>query len=93
MGAHILDRGHLGVSPLAIIPRPSARLSWQLYMSLSLTLGLDDHRSEPDGVDRGWSRALLPFALSERNANCVHNGLLLVAFQQDAVSGARFQIT
>ena len=45
------------------------------------------------GDERGWSRALLPFALSERNANCVHNGLLLVAFQQDAVSGARFQIT
>ena len=30
---------------------------------------------EPDGADGGWSRAVAPFALSERNANCVHNGL------------------
>jgi hypothetical protein len=60
---------------------------WELIFSTGVVW------DEPDGVDRGWSRALLPFALSERNANCVHNGLLLVAFQQDAVSGARFQIT
>ena len=60
---------------------------WELIFSTGVVW------DEPDDVDRGWSRALLPFALSERNANCVHNGLLLVAFQQDAVSGARFQIT
>ena len=43
---------------------------------------------EPDDIGRGWSRALIPFALSERNANCVHNGLLHFAFQQDVASVA-----
>jgi hypothetical protein len=41
---------------------------------------------EPDDTDRGWTRAAAPFALSERNANCVHNGLLLFAFR--SVGGA-----
>jgi hypothetical protein len=54
---------------------------------------------EPNGVDRGWTRAAAPFALSERNANCVLNGLLLFAFRSEpgrgttAVSAVRFQVT
>jgi hypothetical protein len=32
-------------------------------------------RTWQDG-DTGWSRASVPFALIERNANCIHNGVL-----------------
>jgi hypothetical protein len=33
--------------------------------------------------DRGWLRAALPFALQERNANCLHNGVLTFLFRPD----------
>lgn len=31
----------------------------------------------------GWSRASLPFALQERNANCTHNGLMTFLYRAD----------
>lgn len=37
-----------------------------------------------DPADRGWSRAALPFALQERNANCTHNGVLTFLYRADA---------
>eukprot|EP00729_Bicosta_minor_P018601 gene18601-32785_t len=41
-----------------------------------------------------WSRASIPFAVSERNANCLLNGVMLFAYKTDgSVSHARFQIT
>ena len=71
------------------------QLTGDIVWNLIFTSGLA--WDEPGGVDDGWSRALLPFALSERNANCVHNGLLLVAFRDSpsgiGLSNARFQIT
>ncbi|HRD27008.1 MAG TPA: hypothetical protein PLO65_01775, partial [Caulobacter sp.] len=33
--------------------------------------------------DRGWLRAAVPFALQERNANCLHNGMLTFLFKPD----------
>ena len=43
--------------------------------------------------DNGWSRASLPFALVQRNANCTHNGLLTFLFKSDgAVSRAAYQV-
>jgi hypothetical protein len=46
---------------------------------------------EPD--DEGWSRAALPFALVEKNANCVHNGLLTFGFKADgSVTPAAWQV-
>ena len=46
---------------------------------------------EPD--DEGWNRAALPFALVEKNANCVHNGLLTFGFKADGtVTPAAWQI-
>lgn len=33
-----------------------------------------------DPADKGMSRAVLPFALMERNANCIHNGLASFRF-------------
>ena len=60
----------------------------------NLIMGVGRAWDEPGGADGGWSRASIPFALSERNANCVHNGLLLFAFKSDgATTRARFQIT
>jgi hypothetical protein len=46
--------------------------------------------------DRGYTRAALPFALVERNQNCVHNGSLSFLFKAGAkpnVSRVAYQIT
>lgn len=46
---------------------------------------------EPD--DAGWTRAVLPFALQERNQNCTHNGLMSFVFRADgAVSNVYYQV-
>jgi hypothetical protein len=42
--------------------------------------------------DGGLSRAALPFALQERNANCVHNGVLTFMFDEQAISRVAYQI-
>jgi hypothetical protein len=43
--------------------------------------------------DGGWSRAALPFALQERNANCTHNGLLTFLFRSDgSISRVAYQV-
>lgn len=43
--------------------------------------------------DGDYSRAAIPFTLEERNANCMHNGLLTFLFKNDgAVSDVAFQI-
>lgn len=43
--------------------------------------------------DGDWSRAALPFALQERNANCTHNGLLTFLFRADgSVSRVAWQV-
>ena len=43
--------------------------------------------------DAGYSRAALPFALQQKNANCIHNGVLMFLFRDDgAVSQASYQI-
>lgn len=43
--------------------------------------------------DRGMTRAALPFALVERNANCVHNGSLTFLFDERTTSKVRYQVT
>lgn len=53
------------------------------------------------GVGRAWqengdgrlTRAALPFSLIERNANCVHNGLITFLFSRTQTSQLRYQIT
>ena len=53
------------------------------------------------GVGRVWqengdgrlTRAALPFSLIERNANCVHNGLITFLFSASQTSRLRYQIT
>ncbi|MBB4661381.1 hypothetical protein [Conexibacter arvalis] len=43
--------------------------------------------------DGGMTRAALPFALVERNANCVHNGVLTFLFDDATTTQARYQVT
>lgn len=45
-----------------------------------------------ENTDSGWSRASLPFALVERNANCTHNGVLSFLFNGSTVSNVRYQV-
>ncbi len=43
--------------------------------------------------DHDYSRAALPFALQQKNANCIHNGVLMFLFRNDgSVSKAAYQI-
>lgn len=43
--------------------------------------------------DAGWTRAVLPFALQERNQNCTHNGLLSFLYRSDgSVSQVYYQV-
>ncbi len=43
--------------------------------------------------DAGWTRAVLPFALQERNQNCTHNGLLSFLYRSDGrVSQVYYQV-
>lgn len=45
-------------------------------------------------ADGGWTRAALPFALKEKNQNCIHNGLMTFLYQADGrVSRVAWQIT
>jgi hypothetical protein len=43
--------------------------------------------------DGGYSRAAIPFALQQKNANCVHNGVLSFLFKSDgSISKVSYQI-
>lgn len=43
--------------------------------------------------DGDMTRAALPFSLIERNANCVHNGVMTFLFTDTTVSQLRYQVT
>ncbi|KUJ83722.1 hypothetical protein AWR36_007795 [Microbulbifer flavimaris] len=44
--------------------------------------------------DNGYSRVAIPFALQQRNANCMHNGVMSFLFRDDgAVSRVAYQIS
>jgi len=46
-----------------------------------------------ESADGDWSRASLPFALKEKNQNCLHNGLLTFLFKNDgSVSRLAYQV-
>ena len=50
-------------------------------------------RTWQDG-DSGWSRASVPFALIERNANCMHNGVLTFRYRGESeVSRVAYQVS
>ena len=57
-------------------------------------LVLEPGRAWDEPGEPGFSRASLPFALQERNANCLHNGVLTFAYRADgAISDVLFQIS
>ena len=50
-------------------------------------------RSWQDG-DSGWSRASVPFSLMEKNANCLHHGVLTFRYRGDSeVSRVAYQVS
>lgn len=59
------------------------------YWNLAVGTG----RAWSEKHDRGQTRASLPFSLIERNANCVHNGMLTFLFAKKSISDVRYQIT
>ena len=59
------------------------------YWNLAVGAG----RAWSEKGDRGQTRASLPFALIERNANCVHNGVLTFLFTKKTISDVRYQVT
>ncbi|HRO04189.1 MAG TPA: hypothetical protein PLS69_11355, partial [Terricaulis sp.] len=66
-------------------PIPSGHPSWEFSVEPGLVW------NEPG--DEGLTRAALPFALIETNANCTHNGVLTFLFGDDgAVSRVAWQI-
>ena len=50
-------------------------------------------RAWQEANDLGFSRASFPFALIERNQNCVHNGVMTFLFNDTTISNVRYQIT
>lgn len=92
-------------TPLGAIPQINAELVQSDGRLLPLKRGLIltdnpywDYILTPGRVwqepgDDDWTRAALPFALVEKNANCVHNGLLTFGFKADGtVTPAAWQI-
>lgn len=64
---------------------PSSHPEWEYV----LTPG----RVWNENGDGGYSRAALPFALQQKNANCIHNGVITFVFKDDgSVSDAAYQI-
>ena len=67
-------------------PQPSTHGWWEFI--------LEPGRVWDEPGDHGYSRAVIPFALQERNANCTHNGLLTFLFKSDgSVSRAALQVS
>jgi hypothetical protein len=67
-------------------PQPSTHGWWEFI--------LEPGRAWDEPGDHGYSRAVIPFALQEKNANCTHNGLLTFLFKSDgSVSRAALQVS
>ncbi|MEJ8567990.1 choice-of-anchor D domain-containing protein [Elongatibacter sediminis] len=55
---------------------------------------LEAGRVWKENSDSGWSRASIPFTLHQKNANCMHNGVLTFLFKDDgSTSKAAYQIS
>ncbi|AOS96039.1 hypothetical protein AUP74_00569 [Microbulbifer aggregans] len=64
---------------------PSSHPEWEYI----LTPG----RVWDENGDSGYSRVALPFALQQKNANCIHNGVMTFLFKDDgSVSDVAYQI-
>lgn len=66
-------------------PQPSSHPWWEF--------ALEPGRVWDEPGDGGFSRASIPFALVQRNANCTHNGVMTFLFRDDgAISRAAIQV-
>lgn len=66
-------------------PQPSKHPWWEF--------AVEPGRVWNEPGDGGYSRAAIPFALVQRNANCTHNGVLMLLFRSDGtVSQAAMQV-
>lgn len=64
---------------------PSTNPAWEFI--------LEPGRVWNEPGDAGFTRAALPFTLEERNANCMHNGVLTFLFRSDgAMSDVAYEI-
>ena len=63
---------------------PSANPEWEFI--------LEPGRVWDQPSDHGMTRAAIPFTLEERNANCMHNGVLTFLFGKAGVSKVAFEI-
>ncbi|MGY1458000.1 hypothetical protein ACW5F0_05040 [Luteimonas sp. A534] len=67
-------------------PIPGTHPWWELVFEAG--------RAWDEPGDAGWTRAAIPFALVQRNANCTHNGVLMLLFKSDGqVSRAAMQVS
>ncbi|MDI1281839.1 hypothetical protein [Brevundimonas sp.] len=81
--ALVQDGGRL--IPLRRGPVVSGHPEWDWVVEPG-RVWVDDHNP-------GWLRAALPFALEERNANCLHNGVLTFRFKPGgSTSAAVFEV-
>ncbi|MEO8366711.1 MAG: serine hydrolase [Pseudoxanthomonas sp.] len=58
-------------------PIPSSHAWWEVI--------LEPGRVWDEPGDRGYTRAAIPFALTQKNANCAHNGVLMILFNDDGI--------
>jgi hypothetical protein len=56
-------------------------------------LAVGPGRAWRENGDGGMTRAAVPFAVIERNANCTHNGVLTFLFDDTTTSDVRYQVT
>ncbi|NBM16629.1 hypothetical protein [Streptomyces sp. GC420] len=56
-------------------------------------LAVQPGRVWDENSDNGLTRASFPFALVERNANCVHNGEMTFLFDATTITKVRYQVT
>ncbi|MBP6216452.1 MAG: serine hydrolase [Luteimonas sp.] len=71
--------------PMTRGPIPSHHPWWEFVFETG--------RAWDEPGDGGWTRAAIPFALVQRNANCTHNGVLMLLFKDGAVSRAALQVS
>ena len=81
--AFVQDGGAL--VPVRRGPIPSAHPWWEFAFEAG--------RAWDEPGDGGFTRAAIPFALVQKNANCTHNGVLMLLFKNDGtVSRAALQV-
>ena len=75
-GSHVL--------PVARGIQPSPHPHWEYI--------LEPGRAWSELGDGGMTRAALPFALQQKNANCMHNGVLTFLFDDSRISKVAYQV-